>query len=190
MPKEAGIAARLREEGITRTDAFLLAECGAHRLSDQELSSYALRSLTAGWQVTVETPVADRRIDIGVDHQFPFSLPYFFLVDRPSLLTWPHVEEDGHLCLLDDTVVTRFDKPEAVLGETLRDAFRLVVDCEARANQNDFRTEFYSYWNRRLSTTSEIIQSLLKPRGESRLVHVWGGEIRSVVGETEVDILR
>jgi molybdopterin/thiamine biosynthesis adenylyltransferase len=140
--------------------------------------------------VTVETPVAKRRIDIGVDHQFPFSLPCFFLVDRPSLLIWPHVEEDGHLCLLDDTVVTRFDKPEAVLGETLRDAFRLVIDCETGANQNDFRTEFYSYWNRRLSTTGEIIQSLLKPRGESRLVHVWSGEIRSVVGETEEDILR
>jgi sulfur-carrier protein adenylyltransferase/sulfurtransferase len=187
MPK---VAAQLREEGISRVDAFLLAKCGALRLSGDDIRSYKLRSLITGWQVRIETPVTIRRLDIGIDQEFPFSLPYFFLVDRPPFLTWPHIEEDGHLCLLDDTVVAKFNQPESVIGDTLRDAFRLILDCEAGANQNDFRTEFYSYWNRRLSTSSEIIQSLLEPHGESRLVHVWRGEVRSVVGETESAILQ
>ena len=117
---------------------------------------------------------------------FPFSLPHFFLVDWPPLLDLaPYREATGCLCLLDDTVVAKFSQPGAVIGDLLRDAFQLVCDCESGANQNDFRTEFYSYWNRRLSTSDERIQSLLEPHGESRLVHVWRGEIRSVIGETE-----
>jgi molybdopterin/thiamine biosynthesis adenylyltransferase len=105
-------------------------------------------------------------------------------------LTWPHIEKDGLLCLRDDVVVAKFDQPEAVMGELLQDTSQLVRDCEAGVNQNDFRTEFYSYWNRILSTDAEIIQSLLEPHSESRLVSVWGGKIRSVVGETEEDVLR
>lgn len=190
MPNAAGATLRLREDGILRANAFLLAECGARRLPDSEVQSYDLRSLVAGWQVAIKTTVIVRRIDIGVDDHFPFSLPHFFLVDRPPLLTWPHIEADGHLCLLDDTVVAKFGQPEAVIGDLLRDAFQLVCDCESGANQNDFRTEFYSYWNRRLSTSDEKIQSLLEPHGESRLVNVWRGEIRSVIGETEEEVLK
>ena len=152
--------------------------------------SYESRSLVAGWQVTVKTPLTTRRVDIGVDDQFPFSLPHFFLVDRPPLLTWPHIEGDGCLCLLDDTVVAKFSQPGAVVGDLLRDAFQLVCDCESGTNQNDFRTEFYSYWNRRLSTSDERIQSLLEPHGESRLVDVWRGETRCVIGETQDHVLR
>ena len=101
----------------------------------------------------------------------------------------PHASAPGHtrrsLTRLEVTL-----PPEAVIGDLLRDAFQLVRDCESGANQNDFRTEFYSYWNRRLSTSDEKIHSLLEPRGESRLVHVWRGEIRSVIGETEEDVLK
>lgn len=190
MPKASGIALQLRDEGISRVDAFLLAECGAHRLSNEELRSYELRALVAGWRMTIQPSTTARQIDVGVDGRFPFSLPHFFLVDRPPFLTWPHIEDDGLLCLLDDTVVMKYNQPEAVIGELLRDAFQLVRNCEAGTNQNDFRTEFYSYWNRRLSTSAEIIQSLLEPHGGSRLVRVWRGETRSVVGETEDDVLR
>lgn len=190
MPDGSGIALRFREQAISRADDFLLAECGARRFSDEEVRSYESRALVAGWQVSIETSVAARRVDIGVDENFPCSLPHFFLVDWPPFLTWPHIEKDGLLCLLDETDVAKFGQPESVIGELLQDAYQLVRDCEAGGNQNDFRTEFYSYWNRTLSTENEIIQSLLEPHGESRLVHVWRGKIRPVVGETEEDLLR
>lgn len=190
MPRASGIALQLQEKGIARADAFLLTECGADRLSEMELRSYGLRALVAGWKITIQPSITARRIHVGVDDLFPFSLPHFFLVDRPPFLTWPHIEDDGLLCLMDDTVVMKFNQPEAVIGELLRDAFQLVRNCEAGTNQNDFRTEFYSYWNRRLSTSTEVIQSLLEPHGGSRLVHVWRGETRSIVGETEEDVLK
>src|SRR5438105_7113940 len=98
MPDTAGIMATYREEGILKADSFL-REWGALRLPDSEAHSLEGRDLVAGWRVVVQTPTQQRRINICVDRQFPFSLPKFFLLDRPPLLTWPHVEEDGLLCL-------------------------------------------------------------------------------------------
>ena len=153
--------ARYREEGISKADSFLLQECGAIRLPDSEAQSVEGRDLVAGWQLVVQTPAALRRVNVCVDHQFPFSLPHFFLLDGPPLLTWPHVEEDGLLCLLSRSAVAKFRQPADVIGELLRDAYRLISDCESGANQTDFRTEFYSYWNRGLSTEEEKLRSLL-----------------------------
>jgi hypothetical protein len=189
MPNESGITVELREEGILRADSFLQAECGAHRLSDEEVQSVEHRSLIAGWQITIQTPASTRRINICVDDQFPFSLPHFFLVDKPPFLTWPHIEDDGLLCLLHGSIVTKFDQPAAVIGELLQEAYRLIRDCESGANENDFRTEFYSYWNRRLSARDEALYSLLNPGGGSRLIQIWRGETRLVVGETEEQVL-
>ncbi|MGA2689124.1 MAG: E2/UBC family protein, partial [Candidatus Korobacteraceae bacterium] len=189
MPNLAGIMARYREEGISDADSFLLQECGARRLPDSEAQSVEGRDLVAGWQLVVQTPAARRRLNVCVDQQFPFSLPHFFLLDRPPLLTWPHVEKDGLLCLLSRSAVAKFRQPADVIGELLRDAYRLICDCESGTNQPDFRTEFYSYWNRGLSTEEEKLRSLLVARGPSRLVRIWRGETRSVVGESEAQIL-
>jgi sulfur-carrier protein adenylyltransferase/sulfurtransferase len=189
MPNDLGITLRLREEGILRADSFLQADCGAHRLSDGEVQSIEGRSIIAGWQITIQTPVSTRRINICVDAQFPFSLPHFFLVDRPPYLTWPHIEEDGLLCLPQGSIVTKLDQPAAVIGQRLQEAYRLILDCESGANENDFRIEFYSYWNRRLSASNEAMYSLLNPRCGSRLIQIWRGETCSVVGETEEQVL-
>jgi sulfur-carrier protein adenylyltransferase/sulfurtransferase len=189
MPNQAGIMARYREEGICKAGSFLLQECGGRRLPDSEAQSVEGRDLVAGWQVIVQTPTARRRVNVCVDHQFPFSLPHFFLLDSPTLLTWPHVEEDGLLCLLSRSAVAKFRHPADVIGELLRDAYRLICDCESGANQADFRTEFYSYWNRGLSTEEEKLRSLLVAGGPSRLVQIWRGKTRSVVGESEAQIL-
>lgn len=189
MPDQAGIMAQYREEGISKADSFLLQECGARRLPDSEAQSVEGRDVVAGWQLVMQTPVRERRVNVCVDREFPFSLPQFFLLDRPPLLTWPHVEEDGLLCLLSRSAVAKFRQPADVIGELLRDAFRLICDGESGANQNDFRTEFYSYWNRGLSTETQRVRSLLTPQGPSRLVQIWRGEARSIVGEYEAQVL-
>lgn len=180
--------ARYREEGISKADSFLL-QCGARRLPHSEAQSVEGRDLVAGWQLVMQTPTAQRRVNVCVDSQFPFSVPQFFLLDRPPFLAWPHVEEDGLLCLLNLSAVAKFWQPADVIGELLRDAYRLIRDCESGANQADFRTEFYSYWNRGLSTEVERVRSLLIPRGPSRLVHIWRGKTRPVVGESESQVL-
>ena len=186
MP-EKGVMTRYQEEAIRELDRFLRTECGACRLPDSEVEAVPNRSFVAGWQVVLET-ASRRRVNVYADRQFPLSLPHFLLVDRSPFPSWPHVEPDGVLCL-DNRIVPKFRQPANVIGVFLREACHLIRDCESGANENDFRTEFYSYWNRQLSTEDVIIRSLLEPRGPSRLVRVWRGETRPIVGESEAQVL-
>ena len=103
MPNGKSIAVQVREEGILKVDSFLSSVCNARRLAEEEVQAYAGRRLTAGGEMTIETVSTVRRLRVLIDAQFPFSLPHFFLVDRPSFLTWPHVERDGLLCLLAES---------------------------------------------------------------------------------------
>jgi molybdopterin/thiamine biosynthesis adenylyltransferase len=189
MPDAAGIMCRFLEEGIIKADTFLQRECGARRLSDSEVRSARDGAFVAGWQLSVQTPTALRRVNIYADGQYPFTLPHFLLVDRPPFLSWPHIEEDGLLCLLNRSAVANFRQPDDVIGELIQDAYRLICECESGANQNDFRTEFYSYWNRRLSPGDLKLRSLVMPRGPSRFVQIWRGETRPVIGESEQQVL-
>ena len=188
MPSKAGIMVRHMEQGILQADSYLRRECGARRLPDADARSVDGRSYVAGWQLVLETAVARHRVNVYADHQFPFSIPRFCLVDGPSFLTWPHIEEDGLMCLPTGSVA-KFREPGNVIGELLADAYRLICDCERGANENEFRNEFYSYWNRKLSTDSEKVRSLLNPSGPSRAVRIWRGKTSSVVGESEQQVL-
>lgn len=188
MPEGSPIALALREEGICKLNSFLTRVCNANPLSSDEVVSYK-RSLIAGWEFHVQTDLMTRRLRILIDERFPFSLPHFFLVDRPEFLTWPHIEEDGRLCLQAKNKVSKPQYPEAVAGELLGQAVDLISACEDGSNQEDFRNEFYSYWNRDLDESNGWIYSILKPQGPSRIVAVWRGESWSVVGESEEEVL-
>ena len=171
-------------------NSFLSSQCNARRLTEEEVRAYTKRSLIkAGWELHVETTLAVRRLQVFIDAQFPFSLPHFFLADRPPFLAWPHIEEDGLLCLSAGSKAAGLRYPAEMVGELLGDAYRLVCSSEMGENQSDFRTEFYSYWNLSLERNSEEILSLLKPDGRSRTVRVWRGKPQSVVGESEEQVL-
>lgn len=130
----------------------------------------------------------ERRVHLYTDSLFPFSRPGFFLLDRPAFLTWPHIEEDGKLCLLDDVKIERPDLVEDFLRSEMTDAFHLVEKSEAGANQEDFQQEFHSYWNRQPKISGHKIYSLLTACGPSRLIRFRHGKNWSVAGETEEEI--
>jgi molybdopterin/thiamine biosynthesis adenylyltransferase len=188
MPSADSVAARQLEDGIEKLDSFLQQDCGARRLPDAEARSVEGRSLVAGWQFVVETPKTHRRVNICIDEQFPFSLPQFFLADRPPFMQWPHIEEDGLICLAKSRV-GKYLQPERIAGELIRDAYRLICDCESGALEYDFRTEFYSYWNRQVSPEAAKVRSLIRTGGPSRIVQVWTGKGFVVAGEDEHEVL-
>ena len=88
MPETASTAVRLRQEGICKLDSFLTQVCNARRLPPEEVGAYKGRSLTSGWEFHIETVLMTRRLQVMLDQRFPFSLPHFFLIDRPEV---PHV---------------------------------------------------------------------------------------------------
>jgi hypothetical protein len=180
--------AAIREEAVAIADLFLAGAYGALRLGETDFAPAAAGHFFAGWSMVIQPSGRERRLHLYVDSFFPYSRPSFVLLDRPAFLTWPHIEESGKLCLLDDVKIERPDLVNDFLRSEVTDAFRLVEKSELGANQSDFQEEFHSYWNQQPNISSNKIHSLLNAHGPSRLVRFWRGKNWSVVGETEEEI--
>lgn len=187
---DAATLAERREGAIAELDRFLSTECGAVRIPDAEARAIPIRGFVAGWQLAVQPVEQTRRLDVYVDAKFPFSIPRFLLVDRPPFLTWPHVEKDGVLCLSDEALTVDASRPAGIARDLLKSAYPFLRDSELGKNRDDFRTEFYSYWNWAVPAGAVPTYSLLDPHGPCRRVRIWRGEHFSVVGEDADSVLR
>lgn len=159
-----------------------LAAGGGVLLSGAELKEYSSRSPALGWRFTVAFENGDvRRFDLIIDAAFPYTSPRVALVDRPPFLTWPHVEEDGMLCIPADGA--RVDNPVHAVNAALSEAVALVEDSMAGRTAPDFDREFYSYWNR----LAEPIRcySLLRLEPPLRRIRIAARKGLHVVGEDD-----
>jgi hypothetical protein len=189
MPSGIPIAQKLREEGIEKVNAFLTSVCSARPLWRDAVTNVDRATMIAGWEFGIQCENGIRRLQVLLDEQFPFSIPYFFLLDRPPYLTWPHIERDGFLCLITGTKAAKPQCPAEMVGELFADAFDLIRDCETGANLSDFQTGFETYWERSIEDKTLQVLSLLNLDGKSRFVQIWRGETTSVIGESEAQVL-
>lgn len=142
----------------------------------------------AGWRLPFQFSDAIRRIDVLLDVAFPNVAPRIALVDRPTFLTWPHVERDGLLCLGPARAGAARDRPVDAVRETLRDAEQLLECCVAGSNEEDFRSEFGSYWAHKASPGAGAFMSIVAPNGPTRLVSVWRGRHITVLADSDADL--
>lgn len=189
MPNVSSPLASRYEAALAQLNGGLLAELRARRLAAPDLAVYKGRGYTDGWRIQAEFSDQSRDLDLLVGPELPFVPPAVALADAPPLLTWPHVEEDGVLCLLPNsaTVPNRGDA-WAVARGLLIDAFGLVEDSITGRTRDDFLREFLSYWNRAIGESARSFLSLVEPRGPSRMVCVWLGADMYVVGEDDVAV--
>jgi sulfur-carrier protein adenylyltransferase/sulfurtransferase len=189
MPDKSSPLTARYEAAVAQLRGGLLAELRARRLAAHELATHTGRDYTDGWRIQAEFSDRRRDLDLLVGPELPFVSPAVALADAPPLLTWPHVEEGGVLCLLPNlaTVPNRGDA-WAIARGLLIDAFGLVEDNIAGRTRDDFLREFLSYWNRDLSEGSPSFLSLVEPRSPSRIVDVWLGADMYVIGEGGVAV--
>ena len=140
---------------------------------------------TGGWRVGVRfSDGVVRRFDTVMTTGFPSVPVRTALVDHPPPMTWPHVEDDGVLCLLPNMAECDPDDPPAVAENLFGRSVRLVEELvEGTIVERDFREEFLTYWAYRHHEDGSHLFSLLKPEPPSRAVRVWRGEELHVVGE-------
>lgn len=158
-------------------------------LTPAELATYSKRHPVAGWRFVVDFGDGCRRLDMLIDGRFPWAPPRIALLDRPRFLAWPHVEEDGALCLLPDTAATKVRRPSLVAAYLLAEACRLIEDSIAERNLNDFRSEFVSYWDWSKTKDIPVIFTAAAMAPPSRIICVWRGKGFFLVGETEEAVL-
>ncbi len=162
---------------------------GVLQLGADALRLFSHNEPLAGWRLNVDFGDRLRRLDLILPAGFPRVPPKVVLVDRPPFLTWPHVEEDGVLCLLPDSAEVDFTRPGDLAAHVMSLACELVQDLVAGRRVDDFRAEFNSYWERKVTSGAPRIRSIIKPAPPSRFVAVWRGRLYHLLGETEGEIV-
>lgn len=186
MPNSGSALQHRQTRAIAELGAFLERECGAIRLGSDAGPTLTRNGYIEGWRIALHCSGDPHPVDLCLDRNYPFSPPHFVLVNPPPLLTWPHVEENGALCVLNGASTVDPTEPIEVARRLLTEqVYPLIAACESGANQNDFRVEFISYWNRKLSAGAVVLHSLLSPAGPSRPVRIWRGNKFMVAAEEE-----
>ncbi len=160
-------------------------------LDPRALAAYHHRfQIASGWRIPVDFGEPEpRRIDVLIPSGFPSSRPQFGLVERPPFLTWPHVEQDGSLCLLANMSEIDLDDPVGVVERLLGKSCALVQDLlDGAMIERDFRDEFLTYWRYDRNAADGRLTSILKLERPSREISVWQAPNICLLGETEVQV--
>lgn len=143
----AGLFPVIARETIEATACFLISKDPKVRpLTGRDLAGYKDTDFIAGWQTRIRTSDQDFRVNILLDGLTPFSPPRVGLADKKWFLKWPHFEKGGLLCLRqqDDSLVHQTGS--GLVEYYLREAENLIQENLKGQNEQDFSSEFQSYW--------------------------------------------
>lgn len=142
------------------------------RLTDAELKSKTPGQFVMGWRVSVP-PGSLQFAEVGylilaIDNSFPNSQPRVFAPAAGSNYCWPHVEQQGLLCL-------RPSRNTASIAERITihlDDAEQLLNYPALKRRKEFEREFVAYWGQRATatSTSNKVLSLVSSRGVTREV--------------------
>lgn len=180
---------RKHTRACARVQAFLL-ERGFVALDDVELASFGL-GYSCGWKIP-HTFEGDKQLTLVVlvNSGFPLTPPRLAIFDSPPLLTWPHLEERGVLCVFQDALSFDITQPEAIVAELLDQGTGLLQSNLNGQVNAEFQREFVSYWNRDIAENGTAIWSLVAPDNQHRLISVWtDGRVR-LVADDEKELRR
>ncbi len=163
----------------------------ARPLSASEIeSTYKNRNFSQGWRFVLPFSGGEKEINLLISSEFPSASPSLALFPPPAPLIYPHVENDGVLCLLPDAASVSPYQPAAVAKNLLLQANALIEDSLAKRNLQDFRDEFYSYWSRALTREGIKCISLIELKPPNRIISVWHKNGVYIYGENEAEILK
>ena len=181
-----------RAVAVAQVDDFVAGVSGGNRLPAHVLERYRKRGYGLGWRVPVVSfsDGIGRELDILMDEDFPYTPPRIAVANGPSVLTWPHLEANGLLCILSSDAAVSSEDAIGVTRYVLSEACRLIEDGITGDNVEDFRQEFLSYWDLVTDKGSRSLIGLLEPRGPGRRVSVWRGQQTNIVGENPQSLRR
>jgi hypothetical protein len=115
----------------------------ARLLTNAELALYGGRFQT-GW--TVPNLCTDPALQLRVllPKAAPYTAARIAVAPAPPVLTWPHLENHGLLCLVSDAASVSVTAPASVALTLLDEARKLVSASIAGENIQDFEDEFTS----------------------------------------------
>lgn len=188
MPYEP-VLYRFRTDSVMALGSYLESLPGTRELPSKTVKAYQDRDFIFGWSIRFQFEDRTREFHVLIGPSFPFLPPRIILVDRPDLLSWPHVEKDGALCLLQNNSSTSARDPVGVFQNLFASAVSLVSDGLAGRNSSDFEAEFNTYWQYRTTEKGSPWRSLLSVNPCNRIVGLWRGSSYNLIGD-DVDSIK
>ena len=175
-----------RSAAIEKVDRFIANIPGGTRLPVRDLDRYRRHGCDLGWKVAVDfSNSASRDIHLLACGGFPYNSLRIAVADPPDILTWPHLDASGFLCVLPSEAAVSNENSATVAEYVLGEACRLIEENIHERNIEDFRREFLDYWKLVVGEGLRRDISLLKPEGPGRRVSVWRGQQERIVGESQ-----
>lgn len=172
---------RQHKLAVAELSRWVKEQWGRDSLSEPLLrSTYPKRPFVAGWRL--QTDLSGIVFDLLVDRDFPFSQPRIGLGSAAKAHVWPHVEEDGLLCL------SRANASHNAIEDTkiaLCSAYELISLNLVEPSRQDFQNEFLSYWDRQPVEKGPRFTSILRASSPSRRIVVWRGKKCRIVAEDQ-----
>lgn len=135
-------------------------------LSPVTVELYGCKGIISGWQI--KSPFSGWRFYVLLDEGFPFSHIKIAYVGKCQHLKWPHVENNGFLCLPVDGW-RPIEQLDYSIQERLNLAIQLLEDCQSEAYvKAESATEFLTYWGR--AAKGEVLSHIDLTVLETRLV--------------------
>jgi molybdopterin/thiamine biosynthesis adenylyltransferase len=184
--RPTNILAETFDDAVERLETYLhLPDYPTPRkLSEFELHNYKGRKIVQGWEIKPFNPESGYTLHVLIDNRYPFVAPRVALSPAPPAISYPHIENDGWLCLSASENAISHKDIEAVAESTLIDAVKLVTDSLAGITVKDFHEEILSYWSRRTTTDKKIYSLLDISNKNSRTIWVWRGKVFDLVADT------
>ena len=178
----------LHEEAVAAITERLAREFGARVMSDEELEPFKRHKPVAGMALAVRFSTGET-LDLAliVSREVPFSLPRLFVIDGPPVGTWPHLEENGYLCVYPEGTSFSSHRPADVAAALVKDGVTLLEQSLSQQNGDDFQAEVISYWNLGLKNDQHLT-SLLEPEIRNRKVAIWREGAKVFVAEDETTL--
>ena len=124
-----------------------------------------------------------RELHVLGDGNFPYTPPKIAVANRQPVLTWPHLESEGVLCILPSDAAVSSQEPAVLAAFVLGEACQLIEDNIKGENIEDFGIEFLSYWELASDDNVRSTISILEPKETGRRISIWQGRHRRVAGE-------
>lgn len=120
------------------------------------------RGVVDAYQFNVEVNGNAVTFILGINRDFPKSLPCIFLNPWDRFGIIPHVEDDGYICFAqEEGLLIISENVEGIVQESLTRAINVLKDGISGKNQMDFLDEFGAYWDRQFGI--KTINSFVAP---------------------------
>lgn len=181
----------INERASQRVEKLLAEFKDVHVLARRDLAVYK-QQFTMGWELPGLCCSSQFKFRLLISAGFPYDPPRVAVWPIPPVLSWPHLEENGLLCLLSEHDKHSIDVDiESDVIKLLESAVKLVTAGIAGGNAKDFEDEFLNYWVYWTKTKNAgLIYSLCCSEGPSRWVIARHGKNLLLIGDDEQAVLR